>query len=326
MAPQDSEVDVAIRHGAGDDIGYFLAHDSTGHAVPNIAPIGKVPVEILAEIFFQCIDIPSGQHDGLHPRKCKFVDHPQTIRKQLGQVCQMWNNIIDNDPRIWATFILYGEFLDPEMVSLWIEKSKSHPLDVFFWSDRRSQHEERAILAMLHKELWRIRIFAGDIIKRGGIKVLFPLGVLTEAPMMQTCKLWNQHRLAYMHKGAVCVGGVHCPQLHSLTISYIGIQGFNLFVKPMENVHRLDISYYGPIHSYLNLLDLMPNLVSLTWRDIRHQQTKEELPRFNIRSLRYLTLVERGTTMLTRYLACLYVPSSPHLDRILMTYLFLISG
>ena len=141
---------------------------------------------------------------------------------------------------------------------------------------------------------------------------------------MQICNLWSHSLLE--RKGADFVGGVHCPQLYSLTISDIGIKDFNLFVKPMENVQRQDICYHRPIHSYLNLLDLMPNLVSLTWRDVLQQQPDEELPRFNIRSLRYLTLVGGGTTMITRYLACLYVPSSPRLDRILMTYLFLISG
>ena len=80
MEPQDSEVialredGVAIRYG-GDDIGHFLA------------PIGKIPVEILAEIFVQCI-IPSGQCDGLGPmeHKLQVATHPQIIREQLRQV------------------------------------------------------------------------------------------------------------------------------------------------------------------------------------------------------------------------------------------------
>lgn len=70
MEPQNSEVitlredDIAIKHG-DDDIG-SLAHDS-GHAVgdPNFASIKKLPVEILAEIFVQCLIPSEGQWDQL---------------------------------------------------------------------------------------------------------------------------------------------------------------------------------------------------------------------------------------------------------------------
>ena len=312
MERQDSEMialredDVAIRHGS-DDIGYFLAHDGS-HAVPNFAPIGKVPVEILAEIFVQCV-IPSGQCDRLDPMEYKLARHPQMIREQLGQVCQMWNTIIDNNPRIWATIILYNEFLDPEMVSLCIKKSKSHPLDVFFWSKPGEKQDERqAILPMLHKEFWRIHILVGDFSK-WDLSALFPLGVSTEAPIMQTFIICGR-RPVYQRNDTF--GDIGFPQLHSLSV--FNYNGIKLFVNPMENVHQLDINYYGgPIHLYLKILDLLPNLVSLRWHDVLRQPMQEEFFRVKLRSLKFLTL-ECDMVRVTSYLACLYVPSSPHLD------------
>ena len=69
--------------------------------------------------------------------------------------------------------------------------------------------------------------------------------------MMQTFILWG-HRPAYNLKDTDTFGRVHCPQLHSLSIS----KDVNLLVKSMENVHQLDINYYGgPIHLYLKILD-----------------------------------------------------------------------
>ena len=78
--------------------------------------------------------------------------------------------------------------------------------------------------------------------------------------MMQTFILWGQHPA---YKGIDTFGGVHCPQLYSLSISKLkGI--IYLSNGPMQNVH-MDIIYHGgPIYLYLKLLDLLPNLVSLT--------------------------------------------------------------
>ena len=87
-----------------------------------------------------------------------------------------------------------------------------------------------------------------------------------------------------------------------------------MFVNPLENVHQLDINYYGgPIHLYLKILDLLPNLVSLRWRDVLRQAIQEELLRVDLRSLKFLTL-EYEMVRVTSYLTCLYVPPSPHLD------------
>ena len=319
MELQDSEMitlredDNAIRHD-GDDIGSLLAHDSS-HAVdgPNFAPIGKVPVEVLAEIFVQSL-IPSGYYQGvahgLDPNKYRFDMHPQMIREHLGQVCQMWNTIVDNEPRLWAMFVLHDDFLDPEMVFLWINKSKSHPLDVFFWGEpEEKQDERRAILAMLHREFWRIHILYGDF-SESDVSVLFPHGVSTEAPMMQTLILRGNGA----YKGTNAFGGVHCPQLHSLSV--LNFTGIDLFVEPMHKVHQLQLAvdYYGaPIHLYLKLLDLLPNLVVLTWHDGFQLPIQEDLRRVNLPSLRFLTL-GCGTARMAKYLACLYVPPSPHLD------------
>lgn len=59
--------------------------------------------------------------------------HSQQIRARLGQVCRLWNAIlIDEIFGVWATLVLDHRLTAPEIVSLWIKWSKSHPLDDLF--------------------------------------------------------------------------------------------------------------------------------------------------------------------------------------------------
>ena len=96
--------------------------------------------------------------------------HSQQIRARLGQVCRLWNAILNDELLgVWATLILDHRLAAPEIVSLWIKWSKSHPMDVSIQFQRRNCYADMdavdAVVKMLHRELWRIRsFFAEDFI------------------------------------------------------------------------------------------------------------------------------------------------------------------
>ena len=92
------------------------------------AVVYQLPVEILAEIFVQCIPplVPS------EPYKLpEFQRHPRRIRAILALVCRLWCNVLNHDPRVWGTLALDYPNPNLEIVSLWLMRSKSCPLDVY---------------------------------------------------------------------------------------------------------------------------------------------------------------------------------------------------
>ena len=90
--------------------------------------IHLLPVEILTEIFVQCIPplVPS------EPDKFpKFETHPRQIRAILAQVCRMWCTVLYHEPRVWGTLALNYPNPNPEIISLWLKRSKCCLLDVY---------------------------------------------------------------------------------------------------------------------------------------------------------------------------------------------------
>ena len=85
--------------GQGDDNATQLLADSSlvqGHAVfdPIFAPIRKLPPELLANIFIECI--PSLELETLYNNGM----YPQQVRARFGRVCRMWNAILNDEPGV----------------------------------------------------------------------------------------------------------------------------------------------------------------------------------------------------------------------------------
>ena len=96
--------------------------------------IHHLPVEILAEIFVQCIPllVPSEQY-----KLPEFEVHPQRILVNLALVCRLWRDVLNHEPRVWATLALdsFESIPNLKIVSSWLKKSKSCPLDVYINDD-----------------------------------------------------------------------------------------------------------------------------------------------------------------------------------------------
>ncbi|KAK0196047.1 hypothetical protein F5146DRAFT_315500 [Armillaria mellea] len=69
------------------------------HQIQSQSPIGKIPLELLSEIFVQC---------------CTFsvaVNHTHLIEPTalyLSQICTMWRNIVISMPRLWSMITIHG--------------------------------------------------------------------------------------------------------------------------------------------------------------------------------------------------------------------------
>ena len=164
----------------------------------------------------------------------------------------------------------------------------------------RDGSERDAVAKMLHGELSRIRSFAVDFTDYCDISLLFPLYLLTEAPVMQSLTL---QCCTFAPNGRL--GWIHYPQLRTLSLRDCGGAVESLSSKPMQNMRVLTIiNHRGDTMLYIKLLQALPNLVSLTWSDSR-RPLNNEIPRVALPFLESLTFRRcrwEKTTHLLRYL------------------------
>ena len=223
-----------------DDAALLLADSSSlvqAHAVsdPIFAPVRKLPPEILANIFIECI--PSLVREGQ-----SYFDKdifPQQVRARLGRVCRFWNAVLNDEPGVWATLDFVDYWLPTlEVVSLWIKRSKSHPLDVSLQIDGRYGFMDRdaaaAVVKMLHREPWRIRSLTAECRDYYEISSLFPPDSLSEAPMME---LLSFRLLRLDPEGRL--GCIRCPQLRTLNVGDRDKAVESLISNPMQNLRFL---------------------------------------------------------------------------------------
>ena len=303
-----------IRHGCdsedvrrgNDNAAQLLTNSSSlvqAHAIfdPIFAPVRRLPAELLAKIFIECIPFETSL----------FSDdemHPQQIRARLGQVCRLWSAILNDEPGVWAILVLDFLLLPLEIVSLWIKRSKSHPLDVSLNSLNMDTRD--AIVSMLHKELWRIRsFFVQNSIDYYDTLPLFPSDLSTEAPMMQSLTIQCDGSIPELHLGCI-----RCPQLRTLTLWNCDKAVEHLFPKPLQNLRVLTIiDHHGDDMLYIKLLQALPNLVSLRWSNAG-PLLHDVIPRVVLRSLKSLTFESCLWETTKRLLTHLDIPSLEHLD------------
>ena len=296
----------------GDDNSSQLLADSSSvvqaHSDPIFAPLPEFPPEILAKIFIECI--PSLECDSPRIDNARMLPH--MVRCRLGLVCQVWNAILNDESGVWARLVLTNR-LPAQIVSLWIKRSKLHPLDVLLLVDGRNDLMDRdvGVVNMLHRELWRIRsfkVFTGGSINYDHISPLFPPDLLTVAPMMEGLSLRGKSR----SRGRL--GCIHCPQLRTLNLWNCDKAVESLASQPMQNLRVLTIvDEYGDNMLYTKLLQVLPNLVSLTWSN-SDQPLYEEIPRMKLPSLKFLAFRECHWGTMTDLLRHLDVPLLEHLD------------
>jgi hypothetical protein len=281
-----------------------------------VAPIRKIPAEILVEIFILCIPpIPTKR------RRRHGMPDPESLRSQdvsglLGDVCRAWHTIVNDDPRIWSSLVLDTKIEATEDVSRLLKMSKSHPLDIFIqpvkWFDHGPEAGEAdAIFEMLRRELWRIRSFICDLGSPWEMEV-FPQGFSIIAPMLQTFS----HIRADSPSLAVELGRSHCPELRSVVLSYSESIVRSLVGNPIPTVRHLVVRFHRPMALNLQLLSTFPNLISLHFSGEATVDDQEAPSTVILQSLTSLRVEMAGALSLQHLdlLSHLYVPSLQSLE------------
>ncbi|KDQ51307.1 hypothetical protein JAAARDRAFT_185059, partial [Jaapia argillacea MUCL 33604] len=85
------------------------------------APVRRLPMEILTEIFVHCLPDPSA------------FGYPEA-RRTLMHVCSSWRELVCSTPRLWSTILVNGPNdaeASLEHMNACLARSGTHPLNIF---------------------------------------------------------------------------------------------------------------------------------------------------------------------------------------------------
>ena len=220
-------------------------------ATDLLAPIRRVPPEILGEIFTHASYI---QDTTYYQR---FYDFPvQDIDSNVSplvllRVCRRWNRIALQTPSLFTQLILSGRSsVDPQkIIPLWLERSGCLPLEVYLhhdcwpWKLGGKASSFKTTLGLLGANMHRIKVL-GVSRTQLLLSALFPQGTTTEAPILRKLHLSTYSGTAswWTHYE----GKLNAPNLEEFTNDGWGLR-LHEFVSFTPNLRKLyGHRVYGP--------------------------------------------------------------------------------
>jgi hypothetical protein len=121
-----------------------------------MAPMNRVPTEILERILLATLGIPNSGEDALS-LDTQF-EYSNAICTDAGvwalrKVCRRWRTLVDSSPRMWTCFHLeFNSIVCPslDVVQAYLKRSGTLPLDISFHVDKESH-----LASLLRENLWR---------------------------------------------------------------------------------------------------------------------------------------------------------------------------
>jgi hypothetical protein len=121
-----------------------------------LAPVRRLPPEILSQIFLACLTF---YHEG------NFVFSPRKDVLLLGQICRYWRDVAISTPRLWSTLRvdLRVQNMDREleMTSKWLAHSGGAPLTVLLCDYHETTRLPRTIVQ--HSNLRELYVDVADL-------------------------------------------------------------------------------------------------------------------------------------------------------------------
>ena len=129
-----------------------LVHYTTRHSA-LIAPIRRLPPEVMSEIFLHCM----APVDPFDPRESPRLDKSPLL---VSQLCSRWRKIALSTPRLWTSFALtiQPKYLkdDVLLAKTWLGRSGTCPLSIALGSRGNYSRSMQSLtdVFLLHCERW----------------------------------------------------------------------------------------------------------------------------------------------------------------------------
>lgn len=116
-------------------------------------PSGRLPIELLSEIFLLCVD------DGMDDRNTIHIP------LLLSKICSRWRSAAINKPQLWSRLFvqLIGATskMNPALVDTWLARSGACPLTIYVFWEEPPFADRHIVLEKLmdHAERWQTMFF-----------------------------------------------------------------------------------------------------------------------------------------------------------------------
>lgn len=157
-----------------------------------LAPIRRLPTELLSEIFAHCL-----------PNKRFVTPSPTSAPLFLGQVNALWRNIAISTPKLWSSMEISHELCKPDrlfpLMETWIARAKGRPLSLSIKGGMLSAESPQA--------RWLVALFQQHTTRWQHLRFELPGDVLPifmpslSLPMLETFEIYSSGGLteAWVH-------------------------------------------------------------------------------------------------------------------------------
>jgi hypothetical protein len=231
------------------------------------SPLNNIPVEILQEIFFQCLPNPSSIH-ALPGFWCQeLFASPKNAPLLLCNVCKQWRTVAISSPNLWATMsviVRLGVAVPaPDLLSLWLYRSGALPLNLALYQQNECP-ANRAVTGHI------LRLFKRHISRWGDIHLEIhgysdhQSLALDEQAGLQLHKFRLHASQLYPEQEKDLFTVLHhAPRLESLHVSRIpdlDLFGVSPIPIPWPQLVHLCLDYVPAVGTALHILNMCPGL------------------------------------------------------------------
>ena len=240
-----------------------------------LAPIRRLPAEILIEIFMLCMEYNLSSFS------------PSRSPSLFGQVCRGWRQVALSTQRLWSSITVTYYRPSSAKAKLWISRASSAPLTICLNSQYPEAHKTgriQPVIAVLvqHCDRWR------------------HLNLRLDRSML-ACLNSIKHRLPWLESIRI----ERTTGLHELDVFEVAPRLRSFFSGPGVNLTRLKLPWHqlmdlnahmDTITECLNILQLMPNLVKCTLyyyneSSISEADTPSNMPIITFPHLRFFSIL-----------------------------------
>ncbi|PPQ63637.1 hypothetical protein CVT24_004411 [Panaeolus cyanescens] len=121
-------------------------------AASSYGPSGRLPIELLSEIFLMCLSDTMDGHN--------TIDMPLL----LSQICSRWRSAAIANPKLWSRLCVQltpQSISQPELVDTWLKRSGGCPLKIFVFWEKTPFSNSHPVLERLmdNSERWETMFF-----------------------------------------------------------------------------------------------------------------------------------------------------------------------
>lgn len=120
------------------------------------SPISRLPVEILTRIFTLSVGSFRSSFASI-----RFRDESIDEVNDIASVCSYWRNIAINTPSLWS-YIDFDRMSQAELIPLWLERARNHPLDIVSQSTPYSWFVSHLPIYCLRSAFLRLTKYSGE--------------------------------------------------------------------------------------------------------------------------------------------------------------------